>query len=179
MGIADEIGGELEKKPEARFRKLLAEVEGARRFFSRWRTEADEVSERMQEVQKVLEQNMERLQEQAQRVGEAEDAANVLALQISTIDEFINENFRDVFLRPPSVKRATDDPGQATDEKPTDSAPEGAFTPSKRDRDALMGKTPQTTADKTLYLLGELKKIRDRFGGSFVEKMNRMVGGQE
>jgi hypothetical protein len=171
MGIAEEIDIAMGTTAGARFRKLLVEVDGARAFFEKWRKQSDYWEQRYKESVKEVNALDQALIGSRQSEADARNAANVLADQFAEISDYIRDNFPDQFgektqiaVDTASVTLSHEDPG-ARDVIGSHRA------------GAVMG--PQTVFEKTIFLLGELLKIRQKFGGSGADKINRLIGGKD
>ena len=169
MGIADEVGKEMGEKPAARFRKLMIEMDGARRYFERWRQETALAKKELRlALRRVDDANAVGIQAE-RRAQDAESAAEVMQMQLEKISEYIRDYFPDVYeVEKTNVvageNMVTLSHGEELDEKP-------------RHVDA-QGNKPTTVAEQAIYLMGELKKIRAQFGGTPTTKANRLIGEQ-
>lgn len=158
MGIFEEVDKGMGRTPEGRIRQLLSDYESARRYFDRWRQEADDAQKRIEILQQELTDKTTILNEQlaaSERLRfEAEAAARFLAGELQEISGFIEEKFSDV-----AVERNVDP------EKPPDTS-----------RVTIDGeRKPITVSERTIGLLIELLKIREKFGGSSLDKINRIA----
>lgn len=163
--ISEEVGKAFEKSDPEKFRAIVIKMDGAMRYFGKWRELAAqkdaEISKLTVEKMKVENRNSELQQE----LSNLEDANYVMYNQFLEIENSIRELFPDVF----EVEKTefVETPNGYTFEH-------GNHFGELDQHVNQAGKKPVTVVEMAIYLFQELYTIRTEIGGAAAEKIDRV-----
>jgi hypothetical protein len=163
--ISEEVQRAFEKSDPEKYRAILIKMDGAMRYFGKWREVAEQKDAEINKLTAEKEIMLRNNSKLKQELSNLEDANYVLYNQFLEIEKSIQWLFPDVFEVEKTRLRQT---------------PEGYTIDHGLNSDEMdqhvnqRGVKPITLCEMAIYLFQELHTIRATIGGNPNQKINRL-----